>query len=369
MTKKRLLSLLLSLLLLLGTAPAAMAAGTASLFCETESDGTAVLSLEDLAVSGIYGVQLELTLAGEYPACTFTPSSRTAYAPPCGVRLSRDTTYLTLYLTDRSPLDQKGFLDLGYLDLGTDAASILWPDTARLTLLDQRLRPASGSSVTIPVDLFSGTSIPDRPQRPQDPNPPNDPQDPQPPATTVVLPFTDVPAGAWYYDAVGYVYGRGMMQGVAASLFAPDASTDRAMIVTILHRLEGSPAALPAVFTDVQGNAYYAAPVAWAASCGVVTGYDDATFRPASPITREQLAAILYRFAQYKGLDVAARGDLSAFPDASAVSLYAAEAMSWAVAVGLINGTDGRLDPGGTASRAQVAVILQRLCVNLLKRP
>ena len=177
------------------------------------------------------------------------------------------------------------------------------------------------------------------------------------------------PAGDWFYEAAGYVYAHGMMRGLSENTFAPYEVTDRAMIVTILHRLEGSPAALPAAFTDVPEGQYYAIPVAWASSVGIVEGYEDATFRPESPITREQLAAILYRYARYKGLDISVRGDLGRFPDAVSVSLYAADAMSWAVGTGLIAGLDGALQPDGAAGRAQVAVILQRMCAGLLQMP
>lgn len=351
--RKKFLTLLLALALLLNLPPAALAAGRPTLFCETEADGWAALSLEDIAYRGIYGVQLELTLAGEYPDCAFTPASQTAYAPDCAVRLFRGETQVTVYLTDRKALDENGWLDLGELDLGAPAADAVWPDTARITLLDEDLRTVSGGG-TVPVSRLAGNS----PSQP--------PREPSLPTTPVILPFSDVRTGDWFYDAVAYVYGKGMMRGVSEDMFIPDAATDRAMIVTILHRLEGSPAAPPAAFSDVSAGQYYAAPVAWASACGIVTGYEGGVFMPEIPITREQLAAILYRYAQYKALDTSPRGDLGRFPDASAVSLYASEAMSWAVAVGLINGMDGMLAPSGNASRAQVATIFQRLCVNLL---
>lgn len=352
--RKRLLSLILALALMTGASPSALAAGRPVLVCDADGTGRAVLSLEELRYEGVCGVQLELKLAGEYPACTFTPSSRTAYAPDCSVQVFRGETAVTVYLTDRTALDRDGWLELGELDLGVPASDGVWPDTAQATLLDERLRPLSGAG-TISVVLPAGN----------DPAP--QPSLPGQSAGFVVPPFIDVRAGDWFYEAVGYAYGRGLMRGLSADLFVPDAATDRAMIVTILHRLEGSPAALPAAFTDVPAGAYYAAPVAWASANGIVTGYEDGNFRPETPISREQMAAILYRYAQYKKLNASSRGDLGRFPDASAVSLYASEAMSWAVAAGLINGTDGMLVPGGSASRAQVAAIFQRLCVNVLE--
>ena len=192
--------------------------------------------------------------------------------------------------------------------------------------------------------------------------------EPQLPGDTLpaALPFADVAAGAWYYSAVGYAYTHAIMSGTAANLFSPDQSTTRGMIVTMLHRLEGAPAAPANPFQDVSASAYYAAPIAWASANGIVTGIGNGLFAPDTSITREQMAAILYRYAQYKGLEVTTRADLGSFPDAASVSLYAAGPMSWAVGVGLIAGSDGKLDPAGNATRAQVAVIFQRLCANLL---
>lgn len=371
--RRRIFALFMALGLALGAAPAALAAVEPALVCEFLRDNeTAVLTLEDLDGSDVYGVQLELTLEGEYPDCTFTPDSRTAYAPDCSVRVSRDRTRLTVYLTDRSPLNSGDALELGELDLGGYGADA-FPETARITLLGERLRPLTGGMTgTVDVESFpweeSSAGSPD-------PVPPPSQQDPgsqepaQPLPALPALPFIDVSASDWFYEAAGYVYARGMMRGLTENTFAPYAATDRAMIVTILHRLEGSPAALPAAFTDVAEGQYYAVPVAWASSAGIVEGYEDATFRPADPITREQLAAILYRYARYKGLDVSVKGDLGRFPDASSVSLYAADAMSWAVGTGLIAGLDGALQPRGEAGRAQVAVILQRLCAGLLQMP
>ena len=354
--KKRILSLLLALTLVLGLLPAAQAAGSPTLFCDAGTDGSAFLTLEDLRSSGVYGVQLELTLEGEFPRCVFTPASRTAYAPDCTVDVLRGTTRVTVYLTDRSALDQDGYLELGELDAGTPGA--VWPGTARLTLLDEDLRP---TVMSVPVAVLSGG-----PALPREPQSSGEPVLPDESGLPVVLPFTDVKAGDWFYDAVAYVYGKGMMQGVSGSAFAPYTATNRAMVVTILHRMEGSPAALPAGFTDVAVGQYYAGPVAWASGGGIVTGYPDNTFRPQISITREQMAAILYRYAGYRGLNVSMKGDLNAFADAGTVSAYAVEAMRWAVAAGLINGENGRLNPGGDATRAQVAAIFQRFCVNVL---
>ena len=158
-----------------------------------------------------------------------------------------------------------------------------------------------------------------------------------------------------------YAYDNGLMTGVSDTEFAPEATTTRAMIVSILARLEGVTSAEAAGFADVEDE-WYATAVNWAAGAGVVNGYEDNTFRPNTAITREQLAAILMNYAAYKGEDVSARADLSAYIDQP--SAWAIETMQWAVAEGLISGvTSEELQPQGNATRAQVAAILQRfLC-------
>ena len=182
--------------------------------------------------------------------------------------------------------------------------------------------------------------------------------EPEEPATDVSDLFIDVAPNAWYKDAVQYAYDNGLITGVSATEFAPEATTTRAMIVSILARLEGVTSAEAAGFTDVSDE-WYATAVNWAANVGVVNGYEDNTFRPNQPITREQLAAILMNYAAYKGEDVSARADLSNYTDQP--SAWATETMQWAVAEGLISGvTNTQLQPQGNATRAQVAAILQR---------
>ncbi|MFQ9409834.1 MAG: S-layer homology domain-containing protein [Evtepia gabavorous] len=184
------------------------------------------------------------------------------------------------------------------------------------------------------------------------------------------LPFTDVKTGDWFYEAVQYVYDKGMMTGVSADRFAPASTTTRGMIVTILYRLENEPAVsgeLP--FTDVEAGAWYADAVAWAAANDIVNGTSATTFAPNSPITREQMATMLYRFAQYKGMDaVTLQEHLTGYPDGDQVSDYAIPAMNWAVGQGLIAGMEnGTLVPQGSATRAQVATILMRFCENVMQ--
>ena len=170
--------------------------------------------------------------------------------------------------------------------------------------------------------------------------------------------FVDVAPDAWYKDAVQYAYDNGLMTGVSATEFAPEATTTRAMIVSILARLEGVEQAEAAGFADVTDE-WYATAVNWAANVGVVNGYEDNTFRPNQPITREQLAAILMNYASYKGQDVSNRADHTSYTDQP--STWAEETMQWAVAEKLITGvTNDELQPQGNATRAQVAAILQR---------
>ena len=183
--------------------------------------------------------------------------------------------------------------------------------------------------------------------------------EPEEPATDVSDLFIDIAPNAWYKDAVQYAYDNGLMTGVSATEFAPEQTTTRAMIVSILARLEGVTTAQAAGFADVDDNDWYATAVNWAANVGVVNGYEDNTFRPNTAITREQLAAILMNYAAYKGEDVSNRADLTSYTDQP--STWATETMSWAVAEGLISGvTNTELQPQGEATRAQVAVILER---------
>ena len=176
------------------------------------------------------------------------------------------------------------------------------------------------------------------------------------------LPFPDVTEGDWFYDAVRYAYETGLMDGVGDSLFAPNSETTRAQLVTILYRLAGEPEpGGDSGFADVAAGTWYTDAVAWAAQNGIVNGVSDTEFAPGDDITREQLAAILYRYAACQGYDVSQRADLSGFGDASSISGYAQEALSWAHAQGLVLGfEDGSLRPQGTASRAQIAAVLMR---------
>lgn len=183
------------------------------------------------------------------------------------------------------------------------------------------------------------------------------------------LPFGDVKSADWFYNDVKYVYEKGMMAGTAADVFAPNATTTRAMIVTILYRLEGSPAVTgTSAFVDVPAGQWYTDAVNWAAANQIVKGTSATTFAPNDSITREQMAAILYRYAQYKGYDVTKKANLSGYSDNGQVSAYAKDALAWANAAKLINGvTNTTLAPQGNATRAQVSAILHRFCDGVVK--
>lgn len=178
--------------------------------------------------------------------------------------------------------------------------------------------------------------------------------------------FNDVSANDWFASAVDYVTGKGMMNGTAANTFSPKANTTRGMVVTVLYRLENQPSTSVASFTDVASGAYYANAVAWANANGIVSGYGSGKFGPNDKVTREQLAAILYRYAQYKKYDVSGANSLDGYTDAQSVSSYAVPALQWANAAGVVTGKSGsKLDPKGNATRAEVAAMLMRFCENV----
>lgn len=180
--------------------------------------------------------------------------------------------------------------------------------------------------------------------------------------------FNDVSANDWFASAVDYVTGKGMMNGTADNTFSPKANTTRGMVVTVLYRLENQPSTSAASFTDVASGAYYANAVAWANANGIVSGYGSGKFGPNDKVTREQLAAILYRYAQYKKYDVSVGEDTNilSYDDAQSISSYAIPAIQWACGAGVVTGKSGsKLDSKGNATRAEVAAMLMRFCENV----
>ena len=206
----------------------------------------------------------------------------------------------------------------------------------------------------------------DEPVSPDIPDHPDHPDKPDKPAKPDASgKFTDISEDAWYYGAVQYAYQNGLFGGMSKNTFEPETAMSRAMLVTVLWRYEGEPAGGENIFTDVPEDEWYTVPVIWAARSKIVNGVDTGIFAPEDNITREQMAAILYRYAQGKKIDTSARAELDAFPDAWNVDSYAQAPMKWAVAEGLINGSDGELQPHGDATRAQVAAILMRFIRNV----
>ena len=211
----------------------------------------------------------------------------------------------------------------------------------------------------VTLTLKDEVVVPVGPSEPSKPSTPTEPEKPE-------FPFKDVTTDHPFYEDIKYVYEKGLMQGVSEDIFQSATTTTRGMIATILYRMEGEPAVKNASsFRDVADGMYYTKAVAWAAANGIVNGYADGTFQPDQTISREQMAAILYRYAQYKGCDVSVGEDTNilSYTDAAQVASYAVPAFQWAVGAGIINGTTATtLSPKGSATRGQVAAILHRYC-------
>ena len=362
--KRKLLSALLAVTLLLGIlSGVGMAAGAPVLAYTPAGSGKVTLALENLDGTDVYAVQLELQFQGEYPDAAFAASDASAFQPEQRPSVENGVTTLMVYLVNGDkPLGRGRSITLGTLTVGKN---FTMPGSVKVSALDENSRPladADGATVKTQQKQSSGGSGTVSGSVPT-PTPTPTPS-PKPGA----MPFADVNSGHWFYSAVKFVYEKGMMSGMTGTTFAPDTTTNRGMIVTILYRMEGSPAAGAPKFSDVVADKYYAKAIAWATEKGIASGYPDGTFAPESNITREQLAVILYRYAAYKGYGTAASKDLSGFADRADVSGYAADALRWAVGAKLISGvTDTTLVPKGSATRAQAASILMRFCQTIGK--
>lgn len=180
----------------------------------------------------------------------------------------------------------------------------------------------------------------------------------------MAMPFADVVQGAWYYEDVAYVYEHGLFDGVTGTSFSPAGKMQRCMMTTVLHRLAGKPAVGYApIFFDIPEGQWYAEGTIWAGQQGIVTGVGDGRFNPFANVTRQEIAVILYRYAQRMGRDVGITADLSGFGDGGAVASWGLEAVSWAVGAGILNGNNGLLLPYGDATRAEVSAMLHRFSV------
>ena len=177
----------------------------------------------------------------------------------------------------------------------------------------------------------------------------------------VQSPFRDVANSDWFFDPVMYVVERGLFQGTSGTTFEPMSTMSRSMLVTVLYRRAGQPAVTGTnPFSDVPAGTWYTDAVIWAAQTGIVTGAGDGTFAPDDQITREQIAVMLHRYCAYFGHDAAARADVTTFRDHDSISSFASDSVSWAVAIGLLQGSDSRLSPTNSATRCEVATMLQR---------
>lgn len=360
-----LIAALLCLCMLFSAAAPALAASAGSLVLRWEHTGNNTVALRVEGLDGtrnVYAAQLDITLNGTYENIQLKPASNAVYVTQT-CQVSDGETKLSLYwcAENDTPIGRGKTLSLGTLTLDGSASA---PSKADLTLLDWSMSRFVEGEVTVQESVANPPAY--APSSPADPAPSEDPEpseslEPEP------MPFKDVSPDDWYHSAVQYVYQRGMVKGTSATEFSPSSTVTRGMVVTILYRLEGEPGAAASGFSDVADGQWYADAVNWAAANGIVNGYSSEKFGPNDTVTREQLATILYRYVGTKGIDCSVTEDLSAFSDQTAVSSYAVDAVKWAVDSGLINGMgNGVLSPRGSATRAQAAAILMRLCENVL---
>ena len=310
----------------------------------------------DRTTTAMSGNQYRCIVIGDGGETTSSAATLTVrpYEPPYTGKYSYEIV---------SDVGENGTIDVDrYATEGDQVTITVSPDEAYL--LDDLTVTSGGKDVAL-TDNGDGTYTFTMPSGDvaitatfaEDPNWTN----PEDPSTDVSEIFTDVPANHWAKAAIQYVYDNGLMTGVSDSEFAPEATTTRAMIVSMLARMENVTSAADAGFADVAAGDWYATAVNWAAANGIVSGISDDTFAPNDPITREQLAAMLMNYAQWKGQDISARADLSHYSDAENISSWANDVLSWAVAEGLLTGvTDDTIAPQVHATRAQVAAILQR---------
>ena len=320
------------------------------------TDATDASYTIDRTTTAMSGNQYHCIVTGDGGETTSSAATLTVrpYDPPYTGKYSYDIV---------SDVGENGTIDVDrYATEGDQVTITVSPDEAYL--LDDLTVTSGGRDVAL-TDNGDGTYTFTMPSGDvaitatfaEDPNW----EEPEDPATDVSEIFTDVPANHWAQAAIQYVYDNGLMTGVSDTAFAPEATTIRAMIASMLARLENVTSAADAGFSDVTADDWYATAVNWAAANGIVSGISDDTFAPNDPITREQLAAMLMNYAQWKGQDTSARADLSHYSDAENTSSWANDVLSWAVAEGLLTGvTDDTIAPQVHATRAQVAAILQR---------
>lgn len=301
------------------------------------------------------------------------------------LELTYDAAQLTLVSAEPSAALQKSIHSINTRENGKVVFTFLQltpvkgEDLVTLTFraadgAEQPVVNVTAKELYLRLTKLDGNTLTLQPEKPQEPDKPDEPDKPEETpcdggAGCVSRKFSDVDAGQWYHPYIDYAVSHNLFGGTSPTTFEPEAPMTRAMLVTVLWRYEGQPKGYLNTFSDVNAKegSWYIDAVAWAAANGVVNGVGDGQFDPDGRVTREQIATILYRYAQKKGIDTATRGNTGTFPDAAAVSAYASDAMRWAVGVGLINGSDGKLLPQGDATRSQVATLLMRFAETVAK--
>ena len=289
-----------------------------------------------------------------------------SYADKTGAGSYKAGETVKIYAGTRSSYTFDGWKseDVNIADSGSTNASFIMPDKAVSVTADWSYSGGSGGGNG---GGSGGKKYPATPPVPEEPAA-AEPAAPVISDTRVNPPsFSDVEDDDWFAGSVGWAYENGLMKGTGDNTFSPYGNTTRGMIVTILYRLEGMPEARTGGFMDVGEGQYYSEAVAWADRNNIVSGYGDGKFGPENNITREQLAVILMNYARFKGYNVTEKADLSMYTDVDSISGYAKDAMAWANAAGLIQGSGTELMPGGNAQRAQVAAIFQRFIENFTK--
>jgi len=317
-----------------------------------------------------------VTVIGELPAVPYTLTIDGSYAPTAGGGIYREGDTVSIKAGSRSGYSFAGWTssdNISFADKNSPTTTFIMPGKSIRVTANWITKDKGGSGGGSKGGSGGGGGAITPPTTPTIPIVPPIPVDPtpDPPAGDIgedandkgktESPFADIKEDSWYSEAVNYVYEKGLMRGTSDDSFNPDGMTTRGMIVTILYRLEGPTGSSSNIFSDVSGEAYYADPVGWATSHSIVSGYGDDKFGPDDSITREQLAVILMNYARYKGLDISPKSDISSYEDSDDISDWAKEAMEWANAIGLIQGSGSALNPKDNATRAEVATILYRM--------
>ena len=380
---KRIISCLLVCFLLLGLCPAALAAAgspTATAAVTANAQGSATVVLTVKAGSGSSHGRVTATmpagltlasarslLGSEGIADLSSTKTSLRFAWACYADLKKDTAALELKLTGKPGVyalqlslpETKETVSVSVEIPGVfrDVSADDWFFNAVYDAYGRGLMVGESSDLFAPNDSMTRAMLITTLYRMSGS-----------PAVAGENPYSDVPAGSYYEKAVIWAMQKGVANGMGGGKFEPDTTLNRAMVATVLYRLSGDKVSATNAFPDVPANEWYGEAVAWAQQKGIVTGFEDGTFRPMEEISRQDMALMLQRYAKtVKGTDTTPTGDLSRWPDAGQVGSWAVDALRWCVGAGIINGKDGGLQPTGNATRAQVAAILHRFVENVAK--